>query len=47
MKLPRGVSGDRVIRMLKYLGYSEIHQKGSFGTRDRRLTQLPSRCTIP
>ena len=29
MKLQRGVSGDRVIRMLKHLGYSEIHQKGS------------------
>ena len=29
MKLPRGVSGDRVIRMLEHLGYSEMRQKGS------------------
>ncbi len=29
MKLPRGVSGDRVIRMLLHVGYSVIRQKGS------------------
>ena len=29
MKLPRGVSGDRVIRALERLGYGVIHQKGS------------------
>jgi predicted RNA binding protein YcfA (HicA-like mRNA interferase family) len=29
MKLPRGVSGQRVIRTLRSLGYSVIRQKGS------------------
>ena len=29
MKLPRGVSGDRVIRALQHIGYSIIRQKGS------------------
>lgn len=29
MKLPRGVSGDRVVRALKHLGYMQIRQKGS------------------
>jgi predicted RNA binding protein YcfA (HicA-like mRNA interferase family) len=29
MKLPRGVSGDRLIRALERLGYSVIRQKGS------------------
>jgi len=29
MKLPRGVSGDRLIRILERLGYAEIRQKGS------------------
>ena len=29
MKLPRGVSGDRVIRTLQHLGYSAVRQKGS------------------
>jgi predicted RNA binding protein YcfA (HicA-like mRNA interferase family) len=29
MKLPRGVSADRVIRALERLGYSVIRQKGS------------------
>lgn len=31
MKLPRGVSGDRVIRTLQHVGYSVIRQKGSHG----------------
>jgi len=30
MKLPRGVSADRVIRALERLGYGVIHQKGSY-----------------
>ena len=29
MKLPRGVSGDRLVRILERLGYSVIRQKGS------------------
>lgn len=29
MKLPRGVSGDRLIRALERLGYGVIRQKGS------------------
>jgi predicted RNA binding protein YcfA (HicA-like mRNA interferase family) len=29
MKLPRGVSADRVIRALELLGYGVIRQKGS------------------
>ena len=29
MKLPRGVSGDRLIRVLERLGYSVVRQKGS------------------
>jgi predicted RNA binding protein YcfA (HicA-like mRNA interferase family) len=29
MKLPRGVSGERVIRALKGLGYEVIRRKGS------------------
>ena len=29
MKVPRGVSGDRVVRALERLGYSVIRQKGS------------------
>ena len=29
MKLPRGVSGDRVVRALERLGYGVIRQKGS------------------
>ena len=29
MRLPRGVSADRVIRVLEHLGYAVIRQKGS------------------
>jgi predicted RNA binding protein YcfA (HicA-like mRNA interferase family) len=29
MKLPRGVSADRLIRALQHVGYSVIRQKGS------------------
>jgi predicted RNA binding protein YcfA (HicA-like mRNA interferase family) len=29
MKLPRGVSGDRLIRALENLGYVVVRQKGS------------------
>jgi len=29
MRLPRGVSGDRLIRVLGRLGYVQIRQKGS------------------
>jgi predicted RNA binding protein YcfA (HicA-like mRNA interferase family) len=29
MKLPRGVTGDRLIRTLQHVGYSVVRQKGS------------------
>ena len=29
MKTPRGVSGDRLVRMLERLGYFVVRQKGS------------------
>ena len=29
MKLPRGISADRLIRALRHLGYEVIRQKGS------------------
>ena len=29
MKLPRGVSADRVVRALQHLGYEVVRQKGS------------------
>ena len=29
MKLPRGVSGDRLVRALEHLGYEVVRQKGS------------------
>jgi len=29
MKLPRGVSGDRLARALEHVGYSVIRQRGS------------------
>lgn len=29
MKLPRGVSGDRLIRVLEQVGYSRVRQSGS------------------
>jgi len=29
MKLPRGVSGDRLIRTLQQVGYSIVRQRGS------------------
>jgi predicted RNA binding protein YcfA (HicA-like mRNA interferase family) len=29
VKLPRDVSGDRLIRALEYLGYKVVRQKGS------------------
>ena len=29
MKLPRGVAGDKLIRVLERLGYSVVRQKGS------------------
>jgi predicted RNA binding protein YcfA (HicA-like mRNA interferase family) len=49
MKLPRGVSGERLVRALEQLGYSEIRGKGSH-VRMRyegpRFIRLLSRCTI-
>jgi predicted RNA binding protein YcfA (HicA-like mRNA interferase family) len=49
MKLPRGVSGERLVRALEQLGYSVIRQKGSH-TRMRhegpRFIRSLSRCTI-
>ena len=29
MKLPRGISGDRLVRVLEHVGYEVLRQKGS------------------
>jgi predicted RNA binding protein YcfA (HicA-like mRNA interferase family) len=46
MKLPRDVSGDRVIRALERLGYGVIRQKGSH-VRLRHAGLPPHTITIP
>jgi len=46
MKLPRGVSGDRLIRALERLGYGVIRQKGSH-VRLRHEGPPPHMITIP
>ena len=48
MKLPRGVSADRVIRALERLGYAVIRQKAAtsgYGTMGRLSTRSRSLCT--
>ncbi len=46
MKLPRGVSGDRVIRALQHIGYSIIRQKGSH-VRLRHVGPPAHTITVP
>ena len=48
MKLPRGVSGERLVRALEQLGYSVIRQKGSHVRmrHEGRFIRSLSRCTI-
>jgi len=49
MKLPRGVSGDRLIRTLQQVGYSIVRQSGSqsgFSIPDHLFIVSPSRGTI-
>ena len=46
MKLPRGVSGDRLIRALERLGYGVIRQKGSH-VRLRHAGPPPHTITMP
>ena len=49
MKLPRGVSGDRLIRTLQQVGYSIVRQReaiSGFSIRDHRLMVSLFRCII-
>jgi len=46
MKLPRGVSADRVVRVLERLGYEVIRQKGSH-IRLRHNGPPPHFVTVP
>ena len=46
MKLPRGVSGDRLARALEHLGYDVIRQKGSH-LRLRHIGPPAHTITIP
>lgn len=46
MSLPRGVSADRVIRVLERLGYEVIRQKGSH-VRLRHAGPLVHAITVP
>lgn len=49
MKLPRGVSGDRLIRTLQQFGYSIVRQweaMSGLSIRDHRLIVSLFRCTI-
>ena len=46
MKLPRAVSGDRLIRALERLGYAKIRQKGSH-VRLRHLGPPAHAITVP
>jgi predicted RNA binding protein YcfA (HicA-like mRNA interferase family) len=46
MKLPRGVSGDSLVRALEQLGYSVIRQKGSH-TRMRHEGPPVHSITVP
>ena len=46
MKLPRGVSGERLVRALGQLGYSVIRQKGSH-TRLRHEGPPVHSITVP
>lgn len=46
MKLPRGVSGTRLLRVLEHLGYTAVRQKGSH-VRLRHEGPPPHSITIP
>jgi predicted RNA binding protein YcfA (HicA-like mRNA interferase family) len=46
MKLPRGVSGARLVRALEHLGYTAVRQKGSH-VRLRHQGAPPHSITIP
>ena len=46
MKLPRGVSGDSLVRVLEQLGYSVIRRKGSH-TRMRHEGPPVHSITVP
>jgi predicted RNA binding protein YcfA (HicA-like mRNA interferase family) len=46
MKLPRGVSGDRLIRALERIGYRVIRQKGSH-VRLQHPGPPPHAITVP
>ena len=46
MKLPRGVSGERLVRALEQLGYSVVRQKGSH-TRMRHDGPPVHSITVP
>ncbi len=46
MKLPRGISADRVIQALKRLGYEVIRQKGSH-VRLRHVGPPAHSITVP
>lgn len=46
MKLPRDVSGDRLIRALEHLGYKVVRQKGSH-VRLRHEGPPPHAITVP
>ena len=46
MKLPRGVSADRLIRALEHVGYEVVRQKGSH-VRLRRQGPPAHTITVP
>ena len=46
MKLPRGVSGDQLVRALEHVGYSVIRQKGSH-LRLRHIGPPAHTVTVP
>lgn len=46
MKLPRGVSGDRLIRTLQQIGYSIVRQSGSHVRLQHRGPPIHS-VTVP
>jgi len=50
MKLPRGVSGERLVRALKRLGYIQVRQKGSHARLRHNgppVHSITVPCTIP
>lgn len=47
MKLPRGVGGDDLVRLLKRYGYVRIHQTGSHVKMRVMIEGKPHTLTIP